>query len=585
LKVKSDPNASKTIRNGSRTGDSSSSTAIHFLKIKDSLDRKSYLAGALLIRRTRLLKRRLKLILQKLKEISSDINSAVVRSCKVFVVKNGLNLDEVTSIYQRIVAGSKAAYQHGKLSVAKYWLLTLLKGAGHFTAKAIRSPNYIMPVLASVVFLFTVVYTVNINFALKVTYNGESIAYIKDESIFEEAQKQMEGRIIFEEYIRPDDAIPQFSIAMVKENKVSNSNELTNLLIKSSGNELGEAYGLYVDDKFMGAVTDRRLIEQSLEQLLNSYRTEDPTEAVEFVQSTEIRGGLYPLSSIARIEELQQELRREEIAQRVYTAQSGDAPVTIAQKNNIPYSQLKALNPDIEKKLLVGQEVLVTKSVPTLGVKVTREVSEEEEVAFKINQVQDTSKYQGYVKVTQKGQKGKNVITSKVTYVDGVETERQIITTKVLSEPVNEVVVVGGKTPLAQIPTGAQSTSSNFRWPVDGGYLSCGINGYWGHTGMDIAANAGTAVRAAASGTVVLVKSSATGYGRHIMIDHGGGVQTLYAHNSKLLVSAGQWVEQGELIAQVGRTGRATGNHLHFEVRNNGRYLDPAKFIGTRYPY
>jgi murein DD-endopeptidase MepM/ murein hydrolase activator NlpD len=66
------------------------------------------------------------------------------------------------------------------------------------------------------------------------------------------------------------------------------------------------------------------------------------------------------------------------------------------------------------------------------------------------------------------------------------------------------------------------------------------------------------------------------------MIDHGGNVQTLYAHNSQIYVKVGDWVEQGQLIAAMGRTGRATGVHLHFEIRINGRYMNPAKYIGYK---
>lgn len=102
---------------------------------------------------------------------------------------------------------------------------------------------------------------------------------------------------------------------------------------------------------------------------------------------------------------------------------------------------------------------------------------------------------------------------------------------------------------------------------------------------MDIACNYGTPVYAAASGTVTKAVYNTTGYGYHIIISHGGGVETLYGHNSKLYVKAGDWVEQGQLIAAVGRTGRASGNHVHFEIRVNGRYMNPANYIGTVSPY
>jgi LysM repeat protein len=105
--------------------------------------------------------------------------------------------------------------------------------------------------------------------------------------------------------------------------------------------------------------------------------------------------------------------------------------------------------------------------------------------------------------------------------------------------------------------------------PIDGGYKSQGIHGY---NAVDLAAKSGTPIYAAAAGKVIVAKHSGWngGYGLYIVIEHSNGVQTLYSHNSRNNVKVGQWVEQGQKIAEVGNTGRTigpTGNHLHFEVR------------------
>ncbi len=94
------------------------------------------------------------------------------------------------------------------------------------------------------------------------------------------------------------------------------------------------------------------------------------------------------------------------------------------------------------------------------------------------------------------------------------------------------------------------------------------------HTGVDFGAATGTAIHAAASG-VVLLAGYTRGYGNCIIIDHGGGVATLYGHCSWLGVSEGQSVKQGAVIGRVGATGYATGPHLHFEVRRNGVPVQP----------
>jgi murein DD-endopeptidase MepM/ murein hydrolase activator NlpD len=98
------------------------------------------------------------------------------------------------------------------------------------------------------------------------------------------------------------------------------------------------------------------------------------------------------------------------------------------------------------------------------------------------------------------------------------------------------------------------------------------------HTGIDIGAGYGSAVRAAAAGTVV-VAGSVSGYGTAIVIDHGGGLGTLYGHLSRLGVHVGSRVAAGQTIGAVGNTGNSTGPHLHFEVRVNGTPVDPMRYL------
>lgn len=99
------------------------------------------------------------------------------------------------------------------------------------------------------------------------------------------------------------------------------------------------------------------------------------------------------------------------------------------------------------------------------------------------------------------------------------------------------------------------------------------------HTGIDLAAPAGTPVLAAESGTVILVKNLSTGYGHYVIISHGSNIATLYAHMSSINVSVGQTVSRGQQIGGVGTTGSSTGNHLHFEVRVNGSHVSPWGYI------
>jgi murein DD-endopeptidase MepM/ murein hydrolase activator NlpD len=135
----------------------------------------------------------------------------------------------------------------------------------------------------------------------------------------------------------------------------------------------------------------------------------------------------------------------------------------------------------------------------------------------------------------------------------------------------------------APLPAGPiRSGSGMLIWPVDGPVVS-GFGMRWGrmHEGIDIAAPAGTPIRAAAAGSVVLLESEASsgGYGNFTCLDHGGGLQTCYAHQSSFAVSSGQSVSQGEVIGYVGCTGHCFGDHLHFEVRVNGAPTDPLGYL------
>jgi len=133
-----------------------------------------------------------------------------------------------------------------------------------------------------------------------------------------------------------------------------------------------------------------------------------------------------------------------------------------------------------------------------------------------------------------------------------------------------------------------QNLGGVFTWPVpSSGNITSGF-GYRTHptrrrrefhTGIDIGARHGSDIVAAASGTVIL-SGWHGGYGNTVIIDHGGGLHTLYGHNSRNLVSVGDSVSQGQVIARIGSTGVSTGPHLHFEVRNNGQAENPGPWLG-----
>ena len=139
-----------------------------------------------------------------------------------------------------------------------------------------------------------------------------------------------------------------------------------------------------------------------------------------------------------------------------------------------------------------------------------------------------------------------------------------------------------GETASAPLPAGPiRYGSGQLIWPVDGPVVST-FGMRWGrmHEGIDIAVPAGTPIRAAAAGSVVLVQSDAEsgGYGNFTCLDHGGGLQTCYAHQSSFAVTSGS-VSQGDVIGYVGCTGHCFGDHLHFQVRIGGAPTDPLGYL------
>lgn len=160
----------------------------------------------------------------------------------------------------------------------------------------------------------------------------------------------------------------------------------------------------------------------------------------------------------------------------------------------------------------------------------------------------------------------------QVVYRSLFDADKQVLYARPYAEPTEKTSAAGMISPLG---SGWRSmVTSEFGGRTDP------ITGEWaGHTGLDLGAPKGTAIRAARGGTVESVSYGSTGYGYHLTIDHGGGLVTLYGHCSQILVREGQKVKAGDIIAKVGSTGKSTGNHLHFEVRVSGTAKNPRNYL------
>jgi murein DD-endopeptidase MepM/ murein hydrolase activator NlpD len=205
-------------------------------------------------------------------------------------------------------------------------------------------------------------------------------------------------------------------------------------------------------------------------------------------------------------------------------------------------------------------------------------VSEKETkyISFETVYNNSSSYYEGTKVVKTNGVQGEKELTYEVTYVDGSESSRSLVTERVTKEPVNEVVLVGTKKSTA--------STGKYAWPlksvaITSSYGNRYLNGKYNfHLGVDLRASNGTSVYAADGGKVTFAGYSGS-YGYLIKILHDNGDYTYYAHLSKISVSVGSRVYKGQLIGKSGATGNVTGPHLHFEIRKNGSTVNPVSYL------
>lgn len=188
-------------------------------------------------------------------------------------------------------------------------------------------------------------------------------------------------------------------------------------------------------------------------------------------------------------------------------------------------------------------------------------------------EVEDKDMYKGERQVASEGISGERYVEYTTVKVNGEEISRYESGETVLRQTVNKVIKVGIK----EYPKGMATGS--FKNPTEG-ILSSPYGARWGrtHKGIDIIAPSGTPIYASDGGTVVY-SDWMSGYGYLIQIDHGNGYVSYYAHCSALCSKVGDKVAKGDLIAKVGSTGNSTGNHLHFEIVENGNTKNPLDYV------
>ena len=274
--------------------------------------------------------------------------------------------------------------------------------------------------------------------------------------------------------------------------------------------------------------------------------------------------------------------------QAKYTVQVGDTIEDVAFNNKISTQEFLIANPELQDEnslLSPGQEVTLGIIKPQFSVIEQEQVIFREEKNYTTETRYDNDKYVGYNEVIQAGVKGENKVTQIVLKVNGEVTNRTTTNTEVLKEPVNEIIVKGGKQSAYAGGYGsAIATKGQWGWPATCSSVSSPFGWRWGylHDGTDIAGcGYGSNIFAAQAGTVE-VSMKKTGYyaggygdnGEYIVINHHNGYYSLYAHLCPgcRAVKPGDYVEKGQVIGGMGMTGAATGVHLHFAIWNGFPY-------------
>ena len=454
-----------------------------------------------------------------------------------------------------------------------------------------RMAMYILPVCALALSSMVFEYVINQPYALAVQVNGETVGYVANEDVFDTAREDVMERISYAGSDKTELTIePSYTIAVA--HHMLDENEMADAIIQSAGDQIGEGTALYLDGELTAVCSDGDALRAYFTSRLEPYEVpDDPNVSVGFNKQVTLEDGLYFKDSLQDYADVEKALSGVKQAQKVYTVKTGDTLWDIAHKNDLTFRELCALNTNFKGEPLneksnirEGDELIVTKEEAALEVRITRIETREEEVAFAIETTKSNEYTKGTTKVLQEGQNGLRRVTFQNVYdTNNVLVEQTILSTEVIKEPVNKKVVQGTKK--VKSSTKFITGSGQFIWPVPN-YRYCS-RWYGGrHRGVDICAPAGTPIYASAGGTITKAgynkAGAGTGYGYSVIINHGGGYSSVYAHCLSLTVSAGQTVKQGQLIGYVGSTGRSTGNHCHFEIRLNGSYIPPQNVFPGR---
>ena len=343
------------------------------------------------------------------------------------------------------------------------------------------------------------------------------------------------------------------------------------------GDIQAQAYSIVVDGERIVTVESEKIANDVLEAIKKIYTDDSDTkyEYIGFAEDVKIEPYNTTLANVSSKSAALKKINSGGQQEVTYSVKSGDTLYGICEELGVTLSELKKMNPKIKETMTlhVGDKFVTQQEIPLITVETVEVSVFAEAIEYDTITKKSGSYYEGESVVTQAGKNGKARVTARLTKQNGKTVAREDLSVETIKEPVNKVVVKGTK------PVPPKKGTGTFRKPVNTGvYAGYGMR--WGrmHYGLDYAAPTGTPIYAADGGTVVSAGWSGA-YGYTIVIDHGANKKTLYAHCSRLFVSAGTKVYKGQHIAAVGSTGRSTGPHCHFEIFINGANVNPSYYV------
>lgn len=426
-----------------------------------------------------------------------------------------------------------------------------------------------------------------LRFAYEVRYCNAPIGYVSSSDTLNEGMKQASQIMQFLDI----EELPTLSYSLAQPREFLDAKAVGDAIVNCHSDELSAASGLFINGEYLGAVPSRSELDTLLETLRTAQDTGKESRPSTFAQKVEVVDGAYPKGTITSVKSLQKTLLKQKKKAVKYTVKSGDTLIGIARASGLTLGELRERNPAYKDTdmLQIGDVLVIEKASSLLQICRYVKATYKEAIPYETKVYFNDNFFVNEERVYVEGQNGVQRVTAEIEYTDGVETDREVLKSTVLKKPVTKKMRIG--TQKGNRPQGSGIASGKFRWPLPHFTTITSYFGpRWGtvHQGLDISGYNvyGASIVAADGGTVYAVNRTNSwgtgmfaGYGYAVIIDHGNGLRTLYAHCSRIAVTPGQRVTKGQVIAYVGNTGRSTGAHLHFEVRVNNVRVNPLNYL------